>query len=120
MAVLLPAYFLLTGFAVTGPHAPLRCASTLTELGRDRSTTADPSGACHAGAVDRLHLAIGYASASVAVAALVGCVAGFRQRALNRAWASERVPSRWLSTPGQVWLLAGLLFVVFAGFAQGL
>ena len=45
LAALLPLYFLLTGFAVLGPNdAPLRCGSTITELGRDRSTTADPTG----------------------------------------------------------------------------
>ena len=44
LAALLPLYFLLTGFAVLGPRGtPLRCGSTITELGRDRSTTADPT-----------------------------------------------------------------------------
>jgi hypothetical protein len=64
LAAVLPLYFLLTGFAVLGPNdAPLRCASTVTELGRDRSTATDPMDSCHAGAVERLHVAGGYLAA---------------------------------------------------------
>ena len=121
LAVLLPLYFLLTGFAVVGAHdAAVNCGSTVAALGRSGSTAADPAGACHAGAVDRLHLAGGYFGACLAVAVTVWLVAGARERALNRAWEAARAPSRWISTPGQVWLFAALLFVVLAGAAQGL
>ena len=120
LAVLLPLYFLLMGFAVPGAHdAAVACGSTVAALGRSGSTTADPAGACHAGAVQRLHLAGGYFAACLAVAVVVWLVAGARERALNRAWESARAPSRWISTPGQVWVFAALLFVVLAGAAQG-
>jgi hypothetical protein len=119
LGVVLSIYFLLTGFAVagTGP-APVQCGTTVAALGQDRSTTADPTGACHAGAVQRLHLAMGYFGAGLGVGLAVWIIAGARERSLNRAWASARVPSRWISTPGQVWVLAALLFVVAAGAAQ--
>jgi hypothetical protein len=120
VAVVLPLYFLLTGFPVVGAkHVPIECGSTISELGSDRATVSDPSGACHAGAVDRLHLALGYLTAGLAVGLVVWLIAGARERSLNRAWAAARVPSRWLSTPGQVWVFAALLFVVLAGGAQG-
>ena len=115
LAVLLPLYFLLTSFAVAGPNgAAVQCRTTVVQLGDDRATAADPNGACHAGAVARLHLAAGYLGAGLAVALVVWLVAGTRERSLNRAWAEARVPSRWLSTPGQVWIFAALLFVVLA------
>ncbi|HEV2310819.1 MAG TPA: hypothetical protein VGU73_09855 [Acidimicrobiia bacterium] len=121
LAVVLPLYFMLTGFAVVGAHdVPVSCGATVTALGESRVTTADPSDACHAAAVQRLHLALGYLTACIAVGALVWLIAGARERALNRAWADARVPSRWMSTPTQVWVLAALLFVVFAGSAQGI
>jgi len=121
LAAILPLYFLLTGFAVAGANqAAVPCGSTISALGDSRSTTADPNGACHAGAVQRLHLAGGYFGACVAVAFAVWVVAGARERALNRAWDAERVPSGWISTPSQVWLFAALLFIVLAGVAQGI
>jgi hypothetical protein len=122
LGVLLPLYFLLTGFAVAGAdqRTVVECGATITALGATGHTTADPSGACHAGAVDRLHLAGGYFVACLAVAFIVWLVAGARERALNRAWADARRPSRWISTPGQVWIFAALLFVVLAGAAQGI
>jgi len=119
LAATLPLYFLLTGFAVTGPNdAPLPCGTTVTELGRDRSTVTDPAGACHAAAVERLHVAGGYLAVSLAVALSVWVVGATRERWLNGAWERGQSPSRWLSTPGQVWILAGLLFVVFISIAQ--
>ena len=119
LAVVLPLYFLLTSFAVAGPQeTPLRCSTTIVQLGDDRATAADPTGACHAGAVERLHLAGGYLAAGVAVALVVWLVAGARERSLNGAWASARVPSRWFSTPGQVWIFAALLFVVLTPAVQ--
>jgi hypothetical protein len=119
LAVLLPLYFLLTSFAVAGPDgAALECGTTVARLGDDRATVADPQGACHGGAVERLHLAGGYLAAGLAVALAVWLVAGARERALNRAWASARVPSRWFSTPGHVWMFAALLFVVLAPALQ--
>jgi hypothetical protein len=120
LAVMLPLYFLLTSFAVPGTgQSSLSCESTLAELGQNRSTAADPAGACHAGAVERLHLATGYLVAGLGVGLAVWLIAGTRERSLNRAWASARAPSRWISTPGQVWVLAALLFIVLAGVAQG-
>jgi hypothetical protein len=119
LAVALPLYFLLTGFSVRGPNdAPLPCGTTVAELGRDRSTTTDPAGACHAGAVERLHVAGGYFAASLAVALTVWLVAGTRERSLNRAWERGRAPSGWVPTPGQVWVIAGLSFVVFVAIAR--
>jgi len=113
LAVVLPLYFLLTGFAVTGSNgAPLPCGTTVSALGRDRSTTTDPDGACHAGAVERLHLAGGYFATSLGVALCVWLVGGARERRLNGPW-DGRVPSGWITTPGQVWMLAGVLFVIF-------
>lgn len=118
-AAALPLYFLLTGFAVPGrDQRPLGCATTLVELERGQATAADPTGACHVGAVQRLHLAGGYCAACIGVAIVVWLIAGARERALNRAWASARPRSRWMSTPGEVWLYAALLFIVFAGAAQ--
>jgi hypothetical protein len=120
LAVLLPLYFLLTGFATTGAATtPISCGSTITELGESRATLTDPSGACHAGAVQRLHLATGYFTACLVVGLSVSLIASARERSLNRAWAAAQAPSRWLSTPAQVWVLAALLFVVLAGAAQG-
>jgi hypothetical protein len=119
LAVVLPLYFLLTSFAVAGPQeTALRCSTTIVQLGDDRATAADPGGACHAGAVERLHLAGGYFAAGAAVALTVWLAAGARERSLNRAWASARVPSRWFSTPGQVWIFAALLFVVLTPAVQ--
>ena len=119
IAALLPLYFLLTGFAVAGPGpAPLRCGSTVAELGRDRSSTTDPADACHAGAVERLHLAGGYFAASLGVALCVWTVGAVRERSLNGAWERGLSPSRWLTTPGQVWLMAALLFVIFISVAR--
>jgi hypothetical protein len=119
VAVLLPLYFLLTSFAVAGPDGTaLPCSTTVVQLGDDRATVADPQGACHAGAVERLHLAGGYFAAGLAVGLVVWLVAGTRERSLNRAWASARVPSRFFSTPGQVWMFAALLFVVLAPAVQ--
>lgn len=119
LAATLPLYFLLTGFAVAGPNgSPLVCGTTVAELGRDRSTNADPNGACHAGAQQRLHVAGGYLGASLAVALSVWLVGTIRERWLNGAWERGQPASRWLSTPGQVWILAGLLFVVFIAVAQ--
>ena len=119
VAVLLPLYFLLTSFAVADPHGlPIRCSTTIVQLGDDRATTSDPSGACHGGAVQRLHLAGGYFAAGAAVALVVWLVAGARERSLNRAWAAARVPSRWFSTPSQVWIFAALLFVVLTPAVQ--
>ncbi|SRR6266567_6465059 len=119
LAVALPLYFLLTSFAVPGRNQrPLGCATTVEELGRGHATASDPTGACYVGAVQRLHLAGGYFAACVGVAVAVWLIAGARERALNRAWASARPRSRWMSTPGEVWLYAALLFVVFAGAAQ--
>ena len=123
LAVFLPLYFLLTGFAVAGANqnqAAVSCGSTVVALGKSQPTHSDPSGGCHAGAVQRLHLAGGYFGACLVVALAVWVLAGARERALNRAWEAERVPSRWFSTPGQVWLFAALLFVVLGGVAQGL
>jgi hypothetical protein len=120
IAVVLPLYFLLTGFAVVEPNQSVaHCGSTMTALG-ESSTTTDPSGACHAGAVQRLHLAVGYLAAGLAVAFIVWVVAGARERALNRAWAYGRLPQRRISTPTEVWIFAALLFVVFAGAAQAI
>jgi hypothetical protein len=119
LAALLPLYFLLTGFAVTGPNNnPLPCGTTVGELGRDRSTVTDPEGACHAAAVVRLHVAAGYLAVSLAVALTVWVVGATRERWLNGAWARGQSPSHWLTTPSQVWILAGLLFVVFIAIAQ--
>jgi hypothetical protein len=119
LAATLPLYFLLTGFAVTGPNeTPLPCGTTVTELGRDRSTVTDPQGACHAAAEVRLHVAGGYFAVSLAVALSVWIVGATRERWLNGAWERGQSPSRWLTTPGQVWMLAGLLFVVFVAVAQ--
>jgi hypothetical protein len=119
LAAALPLYFLLTGFAVPGPdQRPLGCAATVVELGRGQATATDPTGACYVGAVQRLHLAGGYCAAGIGVAVAVWLFAGARERALNRAWASARPRSRWMSTSGEVWLYAALLFVVFAGAAQ--
>ena len=120
LGVILPLYFLLTGFSVAEPNqSVVRCASTVVALGTN-GTTSDPSGACHAGAVERLHLAGGYLAACLAVAFIVWLVAGARERALNRAWAEQRLPQRRISTPTDVWIFAALLFVVFAGAAQAL
>jgi hypothetical protein len=119
LGVVLPLYFLLTGFAVAGPNqSVVRCGSTIVAVGNSGATTADPSGACHAGAVQRLHLAAGYLAACLAVAFIVWLVAGARERALNRAWADDRLGQRRISTPTDVWIFAALLFVVFAGAAQ--
>ncbi len=119
LAAALPLYFLLTGFAVPGRNQrPLGCATTIVELGRSQASVTDATGACHVGAIQRLHLAGGYCAAGIGVAVAVWLIAGARERALNRAWASARPPSRWISTPGEVWLYAALLFVVFAGAAQ--
>jgi hypothetical protein len=119
LAAALPLYFLLTGFSVAGrDQRPLGCANTLVELGRGQATASDPTGACHVGAVQRLHLAGGYCAAGIGVAVAVWLFAGARERALNRSGASARPRSRWMSTPGEVWLYAALLFVVFAGAAQ--
>jgi hypothetical protein len=119
LAAALPLYFLLTGFSVAGrDQRPVGCATTLVELGRGQATATDPTGACKAGAVQRLHLAGGYFAACVGVAVAVWLIAGARERALNRVSASPRPRSRWMSTPGEVWLYAALLFVVFAGAAQ--
>lgn len=119
LAVVLPLYFLLTSFAVPGAdQSATPCGSTIAALGKTRSTTTDPAGACHAGAVERLHLAAGYFAACLAVGLAVWLIAGTRERSLNRAWAAARAPSRWISTPGQVWVMAALLFVVLAGAAQ--
>jgi hypothetical protein len=115
VGVMLPLYFLLTGYAVAGANqSALQCGSTLSELGSDRPTVADPGAACHGGAVARLHLAAGYLVAGLGVALVVWVVAGARERALNRAWAAERAPSRWISTPSHVWIFAALLYVVLA------
>jgi hypothetical protein len=119
LAVILPLFFLLTGFAVAGSNgAPLRCGTTVTALGRDRSTNTDPDGACHAGAVERLHVAGGYLAASLAVAFSVWLVAGRRERSLNGTEQRGEVPKGWITTPGQVWLLGGLLFVIFISLAR--
>ena len=119
LAVLVPLYFLVTGYEVAGPKAvPLACGTTIGELGHDRGTTTDPAGACHAGAVTRLHVAGGYLVAFLAVGIVVWLVAGARERALNRAWEAGRAGRRRVTTPGEVWLLAGVLFVVFVGFTQ--
>jgi hypothetical protein len=119
LAAALPLYFLLASFAVPGPnHQPVSCATTVAELGRSQATTTDPTGACHVGAVERLHLGGGYCAACIGVAVAVWLIAGARERALNRATALARPRSRWMSTPGEVWLYASLLFVVFAGAAQ--
>lgn len=119
LAAALPLYFLLTGFSVAGrDQRPVGCATTVMELGRGQATATDPSGACHVGAVQRLHLAGGYFAACVGVAVAVWLIAGARERALNRVSASPRPRSRWMSTPGEVWLYAALLFVVLAGAAQ--
>lgn len=119
LAAALPLYFLLTGFSVAGrDQRPVGCATTVMELGRGQATATDPSGACHVGAVQRLHLAGGYFAACVGVAVTVWLIAGARERALNRVSASPRPRSRWMSTPGEVWLYAALLFVVLAGAAQ--
>jgi hypothetical protein len=119
LAVVLPLYFLLTGFAVAGPNdAPLRCGTTVSELGRDRATSADPNGACHAGAVQRLHVAGGYLGAAAAVALSVLAVGATRERWLNLAWERGQPVKHWLSTPNQVWIMAGLLFVTFVAIAQ--
>jgi hypothetical protein len=119
LAAALPLYFLLSGFAVPGrDQRPLGCATTVVELGRGQATATDPTGACHVGAVQRLHLAGGYCAAGVGVAVAVWVIAGARERALNRGTALARPGSRWMSTPGEVWLYAALLFVVFAGAAQ--
>jgi hypothetical protein len=119
LAAALPLYFLLTSFSVPGrDQRPLGCATTVMELGRGQATATDPTGACQAGAVQRLHLAGGYFAACVGVAVAVWLIAGARERALNRVSASPRPRSRWMSTPGEVWLYAALLFVVFAGAAQ--
>ena len=119
LAFVLPLYFLLTGFVVAGAHdLPVSCGTTVVALGNDRATTADPADACHQGAVQRLHLAAGYGAACLTVALAVWLIAGARERALNRAWADARAPSRWISTPGQVWILAALLFVVLAPTLQ--
>ncbi len=121
LAVVLPLYFLLTGFAVAGRNETVvRCGSTVTALGESRPATDDPTGGCHAGAVRRLHLAAGYFGAGLAVGLVVWLVADARERSLKRARAAARTPSRWISTPGQVWLFAALLFVVLAGAAQGI
>lgn len=119
LAAALPLYFLLTSFSVPGRNQrPLGCATTVVELGRSETTVTDPTGACHEGAVQRFHLAGGYCAACVGVALAVWLIAGARERALNRAWASGRPRSGWMSTPGEVWLYAALLFVVLAGAAQ--
>jgi len=121
LAVVLPLYFLLTGFAVTNAAgAPISCASTIAELGQRQATPTDPIGTCHAGAVQRLQLATGYFAACLGVALAGWLVGGTRERSLNRAWAQARAPSRWLSTPTQIWVLAALLFVVLAGAAQNI
>ncbi len=121
LAVLLPLYFLLTGFAVTGSEqSPIACSSTIAELGHSQATPTDPIGACHAGATQRLHLALGYFAACLGVGVAAWLVGGARERSLNRAWAQARAPSRWLSTPAQIWVFAALLFVVLAGAAQGI
>lgn len=119
LAALLPLYFHLTGFAVAGPNAaPLRCGTTVIEFSRDRSTATDPAGTCHAGAVQRLHIAGGYFATSLAVALSVWVVGAIRERWLNGAWERKTSPSRWLTTPAQVWIPAGMLFVVFTSIAQ--
>jgi hypothetical protein len=121
LSVTLPLYFLLTGFAVVGSRQTVvRCGSTITALGDTGGTTVDPGGACHVGAVQRLHLAGGYFGACLAVAFIVWLVVGARERSLNRAWAEARAPRGWISTPSQVWLFGALLFVVLAGAAQGI
>ncbi len=119
LAATLPLFFLLTGFVVRGPNgAALPCGTTVTALGRDHATSTDPGGACHAGAVDRLHLAGGYFAASAGVAFCVWLVAGARERRLNTIWERGQVPSGWITTPGQVWIFAGLLFVIFISIAR--
>jgi hypothetical protein len=120
LGVVLSLYFLLTPFAVAATTgASISCGGTVGQLAQSESTSADPTGACHAGAVTRLHLALGYLSAGLGVALGVWLVGGLRERSLNRAWAQARTPARWLSTPGELWVLAALLFVVLAGVAQG-
>src|SRR5258708_4894402 len=76
LGVVVPLFFLLTSFAVVGANgAPVSCGITVAALGRDRSTAADPSGSCHAGAVSRLHVAGAYAAAFAAVAFVVWLIA---------------------------------------------
>jgi hypothetical protein len=116
LGVLVPIFFLLTSFAVVGADgAPVPCGTTVAALGRDRSTAADPSGSCYTGAVSRLHVAGAYFGAFVAVAVAVGLIASARERSLNHAWDSGRTPSRLITTPNDVWFLAGLLFVIVIG-----
>jgi hypothetical protein len=113
LGVLVPIFFLSTSFAVEGTNgAPVACGTTIAALGRDRATAADPSADCHAGAGSRLHVAGAYFAAFVAVAVAVWLIGSARERALNRAWDSGRTPSRLISTPSDVWLLAGMLFVI--------
>jgi hypothetical protein len=119
LAAILPLYFLLTGFAAPGRHdAPVSCGSTVTALGRDRSSPTDPAGACHAGAVDRLHLAASYFAAAAAVALCAWTFGGLRERWLNGAWERGHAPSRWMTTPSQVWIYSGLLFVVLISITR--
>jgi hypothetical protein len=119
LAVLFPLFFMLTGFSVAGRNAqPLGCGTTIVELARDRTTVSDPAAACHAGAVERLHVGAGYAGAFLAVAFAVWLIAGARERWLNGAWEAGRNPGRRVTTPGDVWVLAALLLLVFVGVAQ--
>ena len=113
LGVVVPLFFLLTSFVVVGANgAPVSCGMTVAALGRDRSTAADPSASCHTGAVSRLHVAGAYAAAFAGVAFVVWLIASARERSLNRAWESGRTPSRLVTNPSDVWLLAGLLFVI--------
>lgn len=119
LGVLVPIFFLLTSFAVVGADgAPVPCGTTVAALGRDRSTAADPSGSCHTGAVSRLHVAGAYSAGFAAVAIVVWLIAAARERSLNHAWEAGRVPSRLIATPSDVWLLAGLLFVIVIGMTH--
>ncbi len=119
LGILVPIFFLATSFAIEGSNgAPVGCGTTIAALGTDRATAADPSAACHSGAVSRLHVAGAYFAAFVVVAAAVWLIASARERSLNRSWASGRRASRWITNPSDVWLLAGLLFVVVISVTQ--
>ena len=119
LAVLVPIFFLFTSFAIESPNgSPVSCGTTVAALGRDRATAADPSGDCHTGAVSRLHVAGAYFGAFVAVAIAVWLIASARERSLNHTWVSGWKPSRLITTQSDVWLLAGLLFVIVISLTQ--
>jgi hypothetical protein len=108
------SYLLLTRYSVTDATGrAVGCDAALTEAGRSRAPISDPTFACYDGAVHRLQLAVAYLASGLGVGIVLSFVA---RRARRRPEGSR--PS-WPSTPGEVYALGGLVFVVLIGIARG-